>query len=461
MTLLLPLTADEWGDDEYAAVGALFGMPGDDVPRAGSGDPRDPMNFDILGVLARHPAMARKFLTYNAFLLQRGELPLRLRELAVLRLAHARRSVFFWGEHVRVATAGGLSEEDIAGLAAGNDGFDGVDRLVLEATDELLADGSCDTGDVATTRRGPRHAPGDGAHLRRRYVRDAGDGVRHLGPRAATRQRATSRAEDRPMTTSATDELYYDPWHADLNVDPYPMFKRFRDEAPLYYNDEHDFFALSRFDDVNRTLVDHQSFSSARGAVLEIIKSGMEIPPGLLIFEDPPIHDIHRNLLARAFTPRKINALEPMIRDFTQKCLDPLVGGDRFDFVKDLGAVMPLRVVSMLFGIPEDYQHLVQEDGDRHVRTERGGQMTDNPEGTLSDGQVFAEFIDWRVDHPADDLTTELLNAEFTDETGTARKLRRDELLDVHEPRRGRRRGDDHSVDRMDGQAAVRTPRPT
>ncbi len=231
------------------------------------------------------------------------------------------------------------------------------------------------------------------------------------------------------MTTSATDELYYDPWHADLNVDPYPMFKRFRDEAPLYYNHEHDFFALSRFDDVNRTLVDQQSFSSARGAVLEIIKSGMEIPPGLLIFEDPPIHDIHRNLLARAFTPRKINALEPMIRDFTQKCLDPVVGGDHFDFVKDLGAVMPLRVVSMLFGIPEDYQRRVQEDGDRHVRTERGGQMTDNPDGTLSDGQVFAEFIDWRVDHPADDLTTELLNAEFTDETGTCRKLRRDELL--------------------------------
>ena len=84
MTLLLPLTADEWGDDEYAAVGALFGMPGDEVPRAGSGDPRDPMNFDILGVLARHPAMAREFLVYNAFLLQRGELPLRLRELAVL-----------------------------------------------------------------------------------------------------------------------------------------------------------------------------------------------------------------------------------------------------------------------------------------------------------------------------------------------------------------------------------------
>lgn len=231
------------------------------------------------------------------------------------------------------------------------------------------------------------------------------------------------------MTLPASETLYYDPWHAGLNADPYPMFKRFRDEAPLYYNETHDFYALSRFDDVNRTLVDHRTFSSARGVVLEIIKSGMEIPPGLLIFEDPPIHDIHRNLLARAFTARKINALEPMIHDFTRKCLDPLVGGDRFDFVTDLGAVMPLRVVGMLFGIPEDYQRRVQEEGDRYVRTERGGQMTDNSSGPITDGEVFADFIDWRTDHPADDLTTELLNAEFTDETGAERRLRRDELL--------------------------------
>jgi 4-carboxymuconolactone decarboxylase len=139
--LLPPLTADEWGEDEYATVGALFGIPGGEVPRAGSGHPRDPLNFDILGVLARHPDMARVFLGYNAFLLQRGELPLRLRELAILRLAYKRRSTFFWGEHSRIATAGGLSEDDIAGLARGNDEFDGVDRLVLQATDELLADG--------------------------------------------------------------------------------------------------------------------------------------------------------------------------------------------------------------------------------------------------------------------------------------------------------------------------------
>lgn len=128
------------------------------------------------------------------------------------------------------------------------------------------------------------------------------------------------------MTASATDRVYYDPWDAALNANPYPMFKRLRDEAPLYHNEIHDFYAVSRFDDVNRALVDHASFSSARGAVLEIIKAGVQIPPGSLIFEDPPIHDIHRNLLSRAFTPRKINALEPKVREFTARCLDPLVG---------------------------------------------------------------------------------------------------------------------------------------
>lgn len=139
--ILTPPSAQEWGPDEYAAVGALFGTSGDDVPRAGSGEPRDPLNFDILGVLVRHPKMAREFLTYNAFLLQRGELPIRLRELAVLRIAHLRRSVFFWGEHHRIARAGGLSDDAIARLARGNDGFDGHDLVVLEATDELLAAG--------------------------------------------------------------------------------------------------------------------------------------------------------------------------------------------------------------------------------------------------------------------------------------------------------------------------------
>ncbi len=139
--LLPPLTADEWGSDEYAAYGALLGLPGEKVPRAGSGHAGDPLKFDVIGLLARHPKMAQRFLAFNGWLLQRGELPLRLRELAILRVAHTRRSAFFWGEHVKVATDGGLPADDIARLAAGNAGFGGVDLLVLETTDELLAHG--------------------------------------------------------------------------------------------------------------------------------------------------------------------------------------------------------------------------------------------------------------------------------------------------------------------------------
>lgn len=142
--LLAPLSAEEWGEDEYSAFGALLGVPGEKVPRAGSGHAADPLKFDIIGLLAHHPKMARRFLTYNGWLLQRGELPLRLRELAILRVAHIRRSAFFWGEHVKVATEGGVPEDDIALLAHGNDSFTGADRLVLDATDELLSHGRAD-----------------------------------------------------------------------------------------------------------------------------------------------------------------------------------------------------------------------------------------------------------------------------------------------------------------------------
>ena len=229
------------------------------------------------------------------------------------------------------------------------------------------------------------------------------------------------------MTTEATNHVYYDPWDADLNADPYPMFKRLRDDAPLYYNEPHDFYALSRFDDVNRALVDHQTFSSAKGVVLEILKSGMEIPPGTLIFEDPPIHDIHRNLLSRAFMPRKINALEPKVREFTARCLDPLSAGIGSTSSRISAQSCRCAWSACSSASRSTFRTLLQEDGNRRIRTERGGKL-DNPDG-MPDGEVFAEFIDWRMDHPADDLTTELLEAEFEDETGTLRRLHREELL--------------------------------
>ncbi|BBZ24419.1 cytochrome P450 [Mycolicibacter hiberniae] len=230
------------------------------------------------------------------------------------------------------------------------------------------------------------------------------------------------------MTVTTTEDVRYDPYDVDLNNDPYPMFRRLREEAPLYYNAEHDFYALTRFDDVNKALVDHQTFSSARGAILELIKANTPIPPGLILFEDPPVHDIHRKLLARMFTPRKIAELESKIREYCARCLDPLIGTGSLDFVADLGAQMPMRVIGMLVGIPEADQEIIRDRSNDNMRTEAGKPMSIASDG-FDDGSIFADYLDWRVKHPSDDIMTELLNVEFTDESGTTRRLSRDELL--------------------------------
>ncbi|WP_422745885.1 cytochrome P450 [Mycobacterium sp. WMMD1722] len=230
------------------------------------------------------------------------------------------------------------------------------------------------------------------------------------------------------MTVSASPDIYFDPYDVELNADPYPMFKRLREEAPLYYNTQHDFFAVSRYADVCEALVDHETYSSARGAIVELIKANIDIPPGTVIFEDPPIHDVHRKLLARMFTPRKVNALEPRIREFCAQSLDPLVGSGGFDFIADFGAQMPMKVISSLLGIPEDDQEMIRDYGNAQLRTQAGKPMAAAERGMVA-GEVFEAYIDWRTDHPSDDIMTDLLNVVFTDENGVERRLRRDELL--------------------------------
>ena len=102
-------------------------------------------------------------------------------------------------------------------------------------------------------------------------------------------------------------DVYYDPYDVDIDADPYPVFRRLREEAPLYYNEQYDFFAVSRYDDVERGLVDAKRYISGRGGILELIKADIEMPPGTLIFEDPPVHTIHRSLLSRVFTPQAMS----------------------------------------------------------------------------------------------------------------------------------------------------------
>ena len=223
-------------------------------------------------------------------------------------------------------------------------------------------------------------------------------------------------------------DVYYDPYDAAINADPYPTFKRLRDEAPIYHNERFDVWALSRHAEVEKALVNWGTFSSARSDILEIVQSGMELPPGVILFEDPPLHTMHRGLMSRVFTPKRMAALEDQVRAFCVSCLDPLVGTDRFDIVAELGVVMPMRVIGMLLGIPESDQTAVRDKSDAFLRTE-AGQPMELEQDAIANGDMFAEYVEWRSKHPSDDLMTALLNAEFDDETGTVRTLTRTEVL--------------------------------
>ena len=226
------------------------------------------------------------------------------------------------------------------------------------------------------------------------------------------------------------DDVYYDPYDFAIDVDPYPVWRRLREEAPLYYNEQHDFFALSRFDDVEHGLGDWRTYSSAKGSLLELIKLGIELPPGNTLFEDPPLHDAHRGILARVFTPKKMLAVEPKVRAFCARSLDPLVGSDGFDFITDLGAQIPMRTIGMLLGIPEEDQEAIREVIDASLLLDESGAPQVDPMTMMArTEEMFAGYLDWRADHPSDDLMTQMLTSEFEDEHGEVRRLTRTEIL--------------------------------
>lgn len=232
-------------------------------------------------------------------------------------------------------------------------------------------------------------------------------------------------------TTTSTDAApYYDPYDFDIDDDPYPVWKRLRDEAPLYYNEKYDFYALSRFTDVEEAFKDWRTFSSAKGTLLELIKADIELPPGTIIFEDPPAHDLQRGLLSRVFTPRRMAEVEPDVRAFCARTLDPLVGSDGFDVIAELGAQVPMRTIGMLLGIPESDQVALRDRIDKGLKLGEGEMpVMDDGIDQFTQSELFEDYIDYRYEHPGDDLMTDLITAEYTDLDGSRRRLTRDEAL--------------------------------
>ncbi len=223
--------------------------------------------------------------------------------------------------------------------------------------------------------------------------------------------------------------IYYDPYDIGIVADPYPVYARLRDEAPIYYNERYGFWALSRYADVEKALSDWETFSNSRSDILELVKSDFDMPPGVMMFEDPPMHTLLRGLMSRVFTPRRMAEIEDQIRQFCVRCLDPLVGSGGFDIIAELASMMPMRVIGMLLGIPESEQIGVRDANDANLRTKPGAPMKVLQADRIADGRIYTDYVEWRANHPSDDLMTALLNVEFTDEFGVTRKLDRKEVL--------------------------------
>jgi cytochrome P450 len=227
-------------------------------------------------------------------------------------------------------------------------------------------------------------------------------------------------------------DLYWDPFSPELRDDPYPLWKRLRDEAPLYYNDRHDFWVLSRFHDIEQAHRNVETFSSSHGTTLESMSREPMTDTGLIIALDPPRHTMLRRLVSRAFTSRRVAMLEDRIRAVCADLLDPHMSSGSFDYVQEFSAILPPTIISFLLGVPEQDQeklrHLVD---DVFAIDESGIGMT----GEVSQNAIMGlfeylgdQFADRKV-HPRHDMFTELLQAEITDETGTVRRLTEQELV--------------------------------
>jgi cytochrome P450 len=222
-------------------------------------------------------------------------------------------------------------------------------------------------------------------------------------------------------------DIVYDPYDYAIDADPHPIWKRMRDDAPLYWNEQYQFWALSRFADVYEASRDVETFSSARGTVLELIDHPIDtFAP--MIFQDPPYHTLLRALVSRAFTPRRITALEARIRELVVRYLDPLVGSGSFDFVQEFAAKLPAMVIGSLLGVPEADQERVRIQTDEMLHIEPGETMTSKP-AVMDLYGYFHELAKERRAEPRDDLISALLQAEITGDDGQPRRLDDIELL--------------------------------
>jgi cytochrome P450 len=218
-------------------------------------------------------------------------------------------------------------------------------------------------------------------------------------------------------------KVVFSPVSSDYFENPYEVYKRMRDEAPLYYDEEEDFYALTRHEDVAAAFKDHESFSSARGCDLGMVRSG-EVPSKSIIFMDPPDHRHMRSLLNKAFTPRAIQSQRETVVELIEHYLDK-ADPDNFDVVQDFSGPFPVEVITRMAGVPEDFRQQVRLWIDTSLHREPGqiDWSEENQKANIDSGMYYYGLVQERRQNPQDDMISRLIAAEIPDEHGNLRKL--------------------------------------
>ena len=252
-------------------------------------------------------------------------------------------------------------------------------------------------------------------------------------------------------STATTSELVYDPYDHETIFNPHAVFRRLRDEAPLYYSEQYGFYAVSRFEDVERTLVNRETFVSCKGVTLDMLKVGHGDPAGHLDLRgssdarDPP-----RSACRGCSRRGGSGSWSPTIRRLCVELLDPLVGAGGFDFVADLGSQVPMRVIGMLLGIPEATRRPCATTSDRTRADDEAADARRAQRRHLRGVHRLAGRASLRRHHDAA-VERGVRGRERRDATADPRRAPR-----LRQHHRRRRERDHQGLDRLDGQAPER-----
>ena len=225
------------------------------------------------------------------------------------------------------------------------------------------------------------------------------------------------------------NEIYYDPFDYEVDMDPHPVWKRMREEMPLNYNDNFDFYALSRYEDVMAASKDWETFSSAYGTTLDMMRNPEMLDLGRTILTmDPPEHDQLRSLVGRRFTPKAAKSMEDEVREIVSTWLDQLKGRASFDFIQDFGALVPMMVICSFMGLPKEDHDSVRKLVDASLHREEGQDSFDM-DTMMRSIRYYDGALAIREFESRDDFISELITANVKLDDGTTRPLTQSERI--------------------------------